>query len=72
MVLDREPRDLRLACAEADVYGVGLLIARNGEDPEVIVAPESYRARRMSARAWWFVEEVYRAFLSGRFRARQR
>jgi hypothetical protein len=65
VVVDRPPRDLAIACVEADFYGVGLLVAGGASDVEVLVAPEPYRVGRVTARAWWFAEEAYRAYLTG-------
>ncbi|MCK9904212.1 hypothetical protein CC117_30520 [Parafrankia colletiae] len=64
IVLDRAPRDLLAACVEADFYGVGLFLAGEGSPVEMLVAPEPCRAARVSARTWWFTEEVYRAHLA--------
>lgn len=64
VLLDRPPRDLATACAEADFYGVGLLVT-TGPDVEVLVPPEPHRPGRVAARNWWSAEEAYRAHLAG-------
>ncbi|THJ74407.1 hypothetical protein [Candidatus Frankia alpina] len=63
IVLDREPRDLLAACVEADFYGVGLVLARPAS-LEVLVAPEPHQVRRISARSWWFAEQVHQAIIT--------
>ncbi|WP_175084423.1 hypothetical protein [Candidatus Frankia nodulisporulans] len=62
IVLPRAPRDLLAACTEADFYGVGLIV---GSQLEVLVAPEPYRASRVTARRWWFAEQVHQALITG-------
>ncbi|MCK9925106.1 hypothetical protein MXD61_25100 [Frankia sp. AgPm24] len=64
MALHRTPRDLPAACAEADFYGVGMFLVRDGSPARMLVAPEPYRAARLSARIWWFAEQAYRAHLA--------
>lgn len=64
IVLDRAPRDLLAACVDADFYGVGLFAMNKNSGVEMLVAPEPYRAMRVSARMWWFAEEAYRAYLA--------
>jgi len=63
VVLDRPPRDLATACAEADFFGVGLLVT-TGSDVDVLVPPEPHRPGRAATRSWWFAEDVYRAYLA--------
>ncbi len=65
IVLDRPPRDPATSCAEADFFGVGLLVVTGGSEIEVLVPPEPHRSGRLAARTWWFTEEVYRTYLAG-------
>lgn len=64
LLLPRPPRDLTTACAEADYYGIGLLVATGESTVEVLVAPEPFDStRRGSPHAWWFAETAYQAHL---------
>ncbi|MCK9895234.1 hypothetical protein [Frankia sp. AgB32] len=63
VVVPRAPRDLLAACVEADFYGVGLVVVSESE-VDVLVTPEPYRARRVTARRWWLAEQVHRALVT--------
>jgi hypothetical protein len=59
VLLDRRPARLTEALAEADFYGIGVLIETDaGIEP--VVSPEDYRPVRRTAAAWAFLEDVYR------------
>ncbi|MER5493441.1 hypothetical protein [Streptomyces sp. NPDC002490] len=58
MLLSRRPARLDEVLAEADFYGIGVLID-TGDEIEMVLEPETYRPQRHTAAAWWFVEELY-------------
>lgn len=58
MVLSRRPVRLDEVLAEADFYGIGVLIDTGGEI-EMALEPEAYRPQRHTPAAWRFVEELY-------------
>lgn len=60
MVLPAPPRDVGDMAMEAGFYGIGVIVATPGTDPQVLVAPVSFRRRRVTVAGWRFPEEVYR------------
>ncbi|MEV7722169.1 hypothetical protein [Streptomyces sp. NPDC088184] len=58
MLLSRRPARLDEVLAEADFYGIGVLIDM-GDEIEMALEPEPYRPQRHTAAAWRFVEELY-------------
>ncbi|MET8658372.1 hypothetical protein [Streptomyces griseus] len=58
MLLSRRPARLDEVLAEADFYGIGVLIDM-GDKIEMALEPEPYRPQRHTAAAWRFVEELY-------------
>lgn len=60
MVLRTPPRDLDALRLEAGFYGIGVIVAAGGAEPDVLVAPARFRRNRFTAAGWRFLEEVYR------------
>jgi hypothetical protein len=60
MVLRTRPRDLGVLRMEADFYGIGVIIAGDGAEPEMVVPPAPFRRNRFTAAGWLFLEETYR------------
>lgn len=58
MLLHRAPRDLSEMQMQADFYGVGVVLRREGE-LQLLVAPRPFVRHRFTAAGWQFLEDVY-------------
>jgi hypothetical protein len=65
MLLPKAPRNLDEKLLEADFWGVGVLV-EDGDGVRVLVKPDEYKPLRYTTAAWRFVEQVYRAMVTGR------
>ncbi|MEV4096250.1 hypothetical protein [Streptosporangium saharense] len=59
ILVDGPLRRRQEAMAQADFYGIGLLVARE-DGVEVVVAPRPFVRKRFTAAGWQFLEEVSR------------
>jgi hypothetical protein len=58
MLLPAPPRDLHMLRMEADFYGIGVIVAADGES-HVVVPPAPLERRRFTAAGWLFLEQAY-------------
>jgi hypothetical protein len=45
--------------AQAAVYGIGVAVADDTGDPQIVVEPEQLLDRQPTPAWWWFTEEIY-------------
>jgi hypothetical protein len=71
LMLRSRPGDADDLRAQADLYGIGAVVA-HGTELDVLVSPQPFRRRRFTAAGWLFVEEVYQQVIEARRSLRPR